>query len=301
MKGILPHLWFNHNLLPAASLYTEAIANSKIDSSQTLRETPSGDVQILEFQLEGVPFQGINGGPYFSFNPTTSIMVILETLEGVDELYNLLSPGGQVLMPLQSYDFCQRYSWISDAYGLHWQLMYVDSQMLRQRPLSKIRPCLLFSGQQRGRAREAMDFYLSVFSAREPGTSRAGSVDYSPQKLMNYGELTLAGTELVLMDNAYDEDGATDLAFSEAFSLVVTCETQEEIDYYWDKLSAVPEAEQCGWLKDVYGFSWQIVPFQLGNFMQGPEAAVRRVTNAFLAMKKFDIEALTKAYNGVAD
>ena len=97
------------------------------------------------------------------------------------------------------------------------------------------------------------------------------------------------------MDNAYD----VEFGFNEAFSLIVQCEDQVEIDAYWEKLSAVPEAEQCGWLKDRFGLSWQIVPSIMNEMMaKGSREEIQRVTDAFLKMKKFDIEALNRAYNG---
>jgi predicted 3-demethylubiquinone-9 3-methyltransferase (glyoxalase superfamily) len=87
--------------------------------------------------------------------------------------------------------------------------------------------------------------------------------------------------------------------FNEAVSFMVRCDTQEEIDYYWEKLSAVPEAEQCGWLKDKYGLSWQIVPTVMGEMMKkGTREQIDRLTQAFLPMKKMDIESLKRAYNG---
>jgi predicted 3-demethylubiquinone-9 3-methyltransferase (glyoxalase superfamily) len=87
--------------------------------------------------------------------------------------------------------------------------------------------------------------------------------------------------------------------FNEAISLMVYCETQDEIDYYWDKLSAVPDAEQCGWLKDKYGLSWQIVPTRMDEMMSnGTEDQVARVTQAFLPMKKLDIAELERAFAG---
>lgn len=87
--------------------------------------------------------------------------------------------------------------------------------------------------------------------------------------------------------------------FNEAISFVVNCDTQEEIDYYWDKLSFVPEAEQCGWLKDKYGLSWQIVPTRMKELMTTKDSEkLQRVTQAFLKMKKFNLAELDKAYKG---
>ena len=87
--------------------------------------------------------------------------------------------------------------------------------------------------------------------------------------------------------------------FNESISFMVYCETQEEIDYYWEKLSAVPESEQCGWLKDKYGLSWQIVPSRMDEMFQtGTEEQIARITQAFLPMKKLEIGALEAAYKG---
>ena len=86
-------------------------------------------------------------------------------------------------------------------------------------------------------------------------------------------------------------------AFNEAISFLVHCDTQEEIDYYWDKLSAVPEAEQCGWLKDQYGLSWQVVPNAMDEMMkEKDEKKLARVTETFLKMKKLDLAKIREAY-----
>ena len=112
---------------------------------------------------------------------------------------------------------------------------------------------------------------------------------------INYAEVDILGTELVAMDHGFDGD----FTFNEAFSLMVLCENQEEIDYFWDKLSFVPEAEQCGWLKDKFGLSWQIVPVGMNEIlMNGTKEEVKRVTEAFLKMKKFDLLTLEKARLG---
>ena len=94
-------------------------------------------------------------------------------------------------------------------------------------------------------------------------------------------------------------EGSRTVAFNEAISLMVDCETQDEIDYFWGALSAVPEAEQCGWLKDRYGLSWQIVPTAMDEMMRtGSPAQMARVTEAFLKMHKFDVAELQRAYDG---
>ena len=110
-----------------------------------------------------------------------------------------------------------------------------------------------------------------------------------------FADFMLEGQWFAAMDSAHEHN----FAFNEAISFMVYCDTQEEIDYYWDKLSAVPEAEQCGWLKDTYGLSWQIVPTAMDKMMaKGTKEQIDRVTQAFLKMKKFDLAELQKAYEG---
>lgn len=110
-----------------------------------------------------------------------------------------------------------------------------------------------------------------------------------------FSDFMLGGQWFAAMDSAREHK----FAFNEAISLLIPCETQEEIDYYWGKLSADPKAEQCGWLKDRYGLSWQVWPTAMGEMMtKGTPEQVARVTRAFLPMKKFDIAALKRAYKG---
>ena len=152
-QKITPHLWFDKEAKEAAEFYTSVFPNSRITNITTLHDTPSGDCDVVSFELSGQPFMAISAGPLFKFN--------------------------------------------------------------------------------------------------------------------------------------------------EAISFIIPCETQDEIDYYWEKLSAVPEAEQCGWLKDKYGLSWQVSPTVLGEMMKnGTREQIDRVTQAFLPMKKFDIAALNRAYKG---
>jgi len=100
------------------------------------------------------------------------------------------------------------------------------------------------------------------------------------------------------MDNAFDAG----FTFNEAFSFIVHCQDQQEIDYFWEKLSAVPEAEQCGWPKDPFGLSWQIVPANMDEILfHGTQDEIQRVTEAFLKMKKFDLAELERARSYTAD
>lgn len=293
MQTIIPHLWFDTQAREAAAFYTGLFENSSIDDTNILEDTPSGDVEHVSFTLAGQPFEAISAGPMFRFNPSVSLMVACRTAQEVDRLATALADGGMELMPLGEYPFSPRYAWVQDRYGLSWQLMLAQGEPAAQR----ITPNLLFSAAQTGKAEEAVRFYVSVFADSEVGLiSRyaEGEAD-SPLAKVNYAAFRLMGQSLSAMDNGYD----VDYTFSEAFSLIVYCDTQAEIDRYWEQLSRVPEAEACGWLKDAYGLSWQIVPRSLGDWMtSGDEAASQRVTAAFMQMKKLDIETLKTAFEG---
>lgn len=137
----------------------------------------------------------------------------------------------------------------------------------------------------------AAKFYTSVF--KDSKIKDTTLLHDTPSGTVEIVTIDLLGLEFQLM-------GAGPLfKFNEAISFVVHCETQKEIDYYWERLSADPKAEQCGWLKDKYGVSWQIVPAGMEKMLKDKDAKkVARVTEAVLKMKKFDIEALKKVYAG---
>jgi predicted 3-demethylubiquinone-9 3-methyltransferase (glyoxalase superfamily) len=149
----------------------------------------------------------------------------------------------------------------------------------------------MFTQQYAGKAEQAIQFYTSVFKdSSVVGIMRYTAEDPDVEGTVKHAQFTLGKQVFMAMDSSMPHQ----FTFNEATSLVVECETQDEIDYYWDKLSAVPEAEQCGWLKDQFGISWQIVPQILKQLMSDP-AKSERVINAFMKMKKFDIAKLLDA------
>ncbi len=293
MKKITPHLWFDKEAKEAAEFYCSVFDNSKIKGVQTLHNTPSGDADIVSFELSGQPFMAISAGPLFKFNPSVSFLVVAETEAEVDDLWAKLSPGGGALMPLGEYPFSKRYGWTTDKYGLSWQITLKGDYDYKQ----KITTSLLFVGEVCGKAEEAMNFYASVFPESKVGDIARYPAGMEPEKegSVMHGSVTLNGQEFFAMDSAREHN----FKFNEAISLMVPCENQAEIDQYWEKLSAVPEAEQCGWLKDKYGLSWQITPTALDKMMsEGTPEEIDRITQAFLKMKKFDLAQLDKAYKG---
>ncbi len=291
-QKVIPYLWFDTQAVEAVKWYVSLFKNSSIFEISGLSDTPSGDVETVDFQLSNLHLSAISAGPYFSFNTAISFMVSCKTGGDVDELYNQLSIGGTDLMPLDAYPFSKRYAWVQDKYGLNWQLFLTENFNEDQR----IRPSLLFSADICGKAEEAMVFYASVFKHSDKKFVNFYKKDEAEDKRakINYAEFNLEGIELVMMDHGM---GGED-KFNEALSFMIRCDGQEEIDYFWERLSYVPEAEQCGWVKDKYGVSWQIVPSNMQDYFNGTEEEAARVTKAFLKMKKFDLKMLDSARKG---
>jgi predicted 3-demethylubiquinone-9 3-methyltransferase (glyoxalase superfamily) len=292
MQKITPHLWYEKEAVEAAEFYSSVLPDSKVTGVSTLHNTPSGDTDIVWFRLCGQSFQAISAGPLFKFTPAISFLVSCNSRDEVDEIWNNLSEGGKALMPLDSYPFSDRYGWTEDRYGLSWQVMLADRGVTQ-----RITPTLMYVGDVAGKAEEAVNFYTSVFP-----TSKVGDIDRygkgeepDEEGTVRHAGFTLGGYEFAAMDSALEHN----FGFNEAISIMAYCEDQNEIDRYWDALSAVPEAEQCGWLKDKFGVSWQIVPIAMDEMLaDGTEEQIARVTEAFLPMKKLDLAELQRAYEG---
>ncbi len=300
MQKITPHLWFDKEAKEAAEFYTSLFPNSKINNITILHDTPSGDCDVVSFELSGQPFMAISAGPLFKFNPSVSFIVNFDpsrergAREKLDALWDKLIRGGTALMPLQEYPFNKRYGWAQDKYGLSWQLILSNPEG-EERPF--IVPSLMFVGNVYGKAGKAINFYTSVFKNSRRGIVARYGAGQAPDK-----EGTIMFADFMLLGKWFAAIGSArmhDFAFNEAISLMAYCDTQEEIDYYWEKLSAVPEVEQCGWLKDKYGLSWQIVPTVMDEMMREKDKKkLARVTEAFLKMKKFEIVCPQEGIHG---
>lgn len=297
MQKIIPFLWFDDQAEEAIDFYVSIFQNSKkgyLDrhdqASAEVAGKPVGSVSSVEFELEGYEFGAINGGPIFKPTPAISFMVNCQSEGEVQELWSKLSDHGRVLMPLDRYDFNEKYGWIEDRYGVSWQLIAEGAEQ-------KIMPSLMFVGDQSGKAEEAINYYTSLFDrAKVADIFRYGpGEEPDVEGTIKYASFTLAGQHFAAMDSALEHS----FTFTEAISLLVNCQTQEEIDHYWEQLSADPKAEQCGWLKDKYGVSWQIIPEQLNQLLRDPDPAKSAsVMRAFLQMKKIDLEGLISAHQG---
>ena len=291
MEKITPHLWFDNNAEEAAKFYTSIFKDSRLKNVTTLHNTPSGTVEIITIEVLGQEFTLISAGPLFKFNPSVSFLVACSTKEEVNELWKKLSEGGTALMDLGEYPFSEKYGWVQDKYGLSWQIMFMGDHKIKQR----IIPTLMFVGKQNGKAEEAINFYSSVFGNARVGDILRYSKGEEPDKegTVKHASFMLEDQDFAAMDSAHEHN----FAFNESISFMVHCNTQKEIDYYWEKLSVYPEAEQCGWIKDKYGLSWQIVPNIMDEMLKdNDEKKIARVTEAFLQMKKLNIAKLKEAY-----
>ena len=293
MQKITPHLWFDKEAKEAADFYTSVFEDSQINNTTTLNNTPSGTVDIVTIELLMQRFTLISAGPLFKFNLSVSFLVACKTKGQVDALWEKISKGGTPLMELGGYPFSERYGWVQDRYGLSWQLMFMGEHKVER----KIIPTLMFVDKQCGKAEEAINFYATVFHDSKVGDILRYSKGEEPDE---EGTIKHAAFRLEVQEfAAKDSARVHNFTFNEAISFMVHCKMQEEIDYYWGKLSADPKAEQCGWLKDKYGVSWQIVPTIMDEMMKiGSREQIDRVTQAFLPMKKFDIAKLKEAYEG---
>jgi len=294
MQKISLFLWYDSQAEEAAEFYTSVFKNSKMGNVTKYNEEsakasgrPKDSVMTIAFEIDGYNFTAINGGPVFKINPSISFFYHSNDEKEIDHLWSKLSEGGKVLMELNKYDWSHKYGWVQDKFGLSWQLMLTENEIKY-----KITPSLLFTGKVFGKAEAAMNFYLSVFK-----NSKVESVYKYPddEKSVMYEDFLLEGNKFAAMDGA----GEHNFVFNEAISFVVSCETQEKVDYYWEKLSAVPQAEMCGWLKDKFGISWQVVPSVLNKLLGDKDGKKsQRVMQAMLQMKKLNIDVLQKAFEG---
>lgn len=290
MQKITPHLWYDKEAKEAAEFYCSLFPNSKVTKVTTIHDVPSptGDSDIVSFQLSGQPFMAISAGPLFKFNPSISFFVTLENEKEVDKLWNKLKEGGSVLMELQKYDWSEKYGWVQDKYGLSWQISLGKKKDVGGNAVSS---SLLFVGDKFGKAKEAVNFYTAVFKESE-----IKGIKENPDGTVMHAQFYLNGETFMAMDSKENHQ----FDFNEAISFMVNCDSQKEIDYYWEQLTSDGGAESmCGWCRDKYGVSWQITPTILNTMLsKGTEEQVARVTQAFLQMKKFNIADLEKAYRG---
>ena len=244
IQKITTHLWYDDAAEEAARLYTSLFEDASMETpsrydaaAARVAGRPEGSTMTVSFRLAGTRLMALNGGPRFPFTPAISLFVSRDTADEVDRLYETLSDGGTVLMPLQEYPFSPRYAWVADRWGLSWQL----SQAPGGEPIA---PSLLFVGEQHGRCEEALRFYATLFD-----DARVGRIErYTPDDpdpatgSIKYAELVLAGQPFRAMESSL----AHDFTFNEAVSFLVSCEDQAEVDRLWGTLTDGGEEGRCG-------------------------------------------------------
>lgn len=292
MQHIVPNIWCQGNANDVGQFYASIFPNTSMDVAASYPEENLPDFQqdlagqplVVDVTISGYRLRLINAGA--EFRPTPAISLILnmdpktydggETAvrESMAAMWEALADGGEVRMDLGEYPHSRPYGWVEDRYGVNWQLMLTDPA---GEPRPMLVPQLLFTGAA-AQAQQAMDLYQGLFPDSAPGVVAPKGDDG-----IMFAEFTLAGQWFSAMDGGTIHD----FTFSPGLSLEVDCADQDEIDKLWDALSTVPEAEQCGWLLDPFGVSWQIVPRTMGELMQKPGAYQR-----MLQMKKIVIADL---------
>lgn len=276
---IYPCIWFDGQAKAAAEFYCSIFSNSKILSHNPL---------VTIWKLNGQKFMGLDGGPQFKPNPSISFFVTCEAKEEVDAIWNRLNLDAKIMMPLGNYDWSEYYGFMQDKFGVSWQIFKGKFSEVNQ----KIVPCLLFTDHKFGKANEAVEFYTKVFSnSKIDGILFYDDKEMPKKDIVKHAQFVLEGNVYMAMDGT----GEHNFAFNEAISFVINCDTQEQIDYYWNTFTKDGgEESMCGWCKDKFGVSWQIVPSILEKLMGRPEKR-EKVMQAFMQMKKFDIEKLLNA------
>ena len=300
---IVPNVWITRVAEEAGRFYaralphTTATVESRYPSEGLLdfQEPFAGEPLTVALDVAGTRLVLINAGDEFRPTPAISFMLNFDpardatpdegerpdpealaqetaaTRASLDATWAALADGGQVRMELGEYPFAGRYGWVEDRYGVNWQLMLTDPT---GDPRPFLVPALMFGGAVQDRASEAMDLYVSLFADTPGGSALGNRVPYgvptgpASAQALEFGEFRIGDQWFMATDFGADHA----FAFTPGISLEVGCPDQVEIDRLWGALSHVPEAEQCGWLADRFGVSWQVVPENMGELMARPHA-----------------------------
>jgi predicted 3-demethylubiquinone-9 3-methyltransferase (glyoxalase superfamily) len=274
-----PCLWYDGQAKEAAALYCSVFANAKITGQSPI---------VTAIDINGQNFTLLDGGPMYQPNPSISFYYICEDEKELDRIWNAFTKEGTVMMGLDKYPWSEKYGWVADKFGISWQLSLGKLSDVGQ----KITPCFLFAGKQYGRVDEAIEHYSSLFKDFiVDGVLRYGANEAPDEEgKVKHAQVGFNGQKFMLMESAHQHN----FTFSEGISLTIHCSTQEEIDYYWERLTESGTESMCGWLKDKFGVSWQIIPIVLNTIMSDP-AKAGKAAKAFMSMRKLNIEQIVQA------
>jgi predicted 3-demethylubiquinone-9 3-methyltransferase (glyoxalase superfamily) len=296
MRKISPCIWYDRDALQAAELYVSAFENSRIEyvthyleNDASPSELPAGTPLTARFTLCGQEFIAMNGGPVFRPNPAISFFVDCESETQMDTLWDKLVKGGTVLMEAAEYPFSKRFGWLADRYGVSWQISFSGKRQ-------KITPYLMFTENVCGRAEEAIGFYSGIFGETAPPDIRRYGKDMGGiEGSVMLATFQMAGQGFMAADSSYPHG----FTFNEGISFYVYCHDQGEIDGLWNRLADGGEEQPCGWLKDRFGVSWQIVPRNIEKLCDSANPTkAARVNAALMKMTKIDTQVLQEAYDG---
>lgn len=285
-NDIFPCLWFDTESKEAAEFYC-GVFDGKITA-----DTPV----VMNIDLFGQKLMLLNGGPHFKKNASVSFMVICKTEDEAQQYWDKLVQEGIALMALDSYSWSRKYGWVQDKYGVTWQLFLGDKPESQ-----KIIPTLMFIHQNNGKAMEAIEFYTRTFpdsgigNILKYGDGGEGHPISEPAENIQHAHFTIDGYSFFCMDNSYDHQ----FDFNEGISIVIMTDDQVQTDHLWNTLVSEGGRESmCGWLKDRYGLSWQIVPKRLIQLMNdSDQQKAQKVVEAMMKMQKIVIEDLEEAYH----
>jgi len=274
-------IWFSNNqATEAAQYYCSIFKTATIHSSNAM---------VTLFSIGNTQLMGLNGASANNINPPILLTVECADVATVQQIWDTMIVDGEVMMPLDTYPWSSKYGWLKDKFGLTWQITYQYNE--DESHTEKLTPSLLFTNQQFGKAANAMSFYIRIFS-----DGNISNVVAFPNESEFTGNTMFAACFLQQQQLYFmDAPGNHAYTFNDAVSFVIHCNTQDEIDYYWNQLLVNGGTEsRCGWLKDQFGIAWQIVPTQLGSLLQDTQKSTA-VMNALLSMKKINLHQLLTA------
>ncbi len=270
-NSLYPAIWFDNSASEAFDLYCKLFARSIVKDSNPI---------VVSASVYDTPFIGINGGPMFRPNNSISFMIICDNKSEINRYWNTLSGEGDVLMPLKEYPWSSYYGWLSDKYGVGWQLYMGNKSDVNNQ---SIVPTLMFCGEQQGKCESAVEFYKNVFTSfTSQGLLRYEEGEMKGQ--IQHSQFIANGLTIMAMDSGVPQD----FTFNEGISIVIPCANQMEIDYYWNAITKNGKESRCGWCKDPFGVSWQIVPANLDEILQNHPNAQKEL----MTMKKIIIDQL---------
>ncbi|WP_293950793.1 VOC family protein [uncultured Corynebacterium sp.] len=300
MQRIIPNIWCSGNADEVAAFYEYAfesvpggivirsVEQYPQEGLLDLQEDLAGETLSITLEISGFRIVLINSGDEIRPTPALNFMLNFDPLMGSDMdkvqslVWDRLKEDGRVLMELGEYPFSQSYGWVEDRFGVGWQLISTDPEGAA-RPF--VLPSLMFGGAAQNKAAAAQEQWVEAFP-----DSSVGARAYYPEPTgpaeegaLMFSEFQLAGQWFTAMDSGVEQQES----FTPGVSLMFEADGQEELDRVWEALSAVPEAEQCGWLVDQFGVSWQIVPSILGELLTHPGAFEKLMNMKKIEMKDF--------------